>query len=121
MNTTLICIVCPVSCPCDVEWTEEGGVTKVENNQCKLAFEYVEGELFDPRRMLTTSVPIDGGNWPLVSVKSHVPIPKDQMLEAMKVIADVRATAPIKVGDVIMPDFIGSGADLVATRNVTVA
>ncbi|MBU81370.1 MAG: hypothetical protein CL724_07825 [Chloroflexi bacterium] len=119
MNTTLICIVCPVSCPCDVEWTQEDGVIKVENNQCKLAFEYVEGELFDPRRMLTTSVPVDGGNWPLVSVKTHVPIPKDQMLEAMKAIEGIRAEAPIKVGDVIVPDLLGTGSDLVATRNVT--
>lgn len=121
MKSTIICIVCPVSCPCEVEWTEEGGVTKVENNLCKLAFEYVEGELFDPRRMLTTSVPVDGGNWPLVSVKTHVPIPKGQMLEAMEAIAGLRAEAPIKVGDVILADLLGTGADLVATRNVAVA
>ncbi|HCV27690.1 MAG TPA: hypothetical protein DGB32_05150, partial [Dehalococcoidia bacterium] len=47
------------------------------------------------------------------------PIPKNQMLEAMKAIEGIRAEAPIKVGDVIVPDLLGTGSDLVATRNVT--
>ena len=118
MNSTIICIICPVSCPVDVEWTKEGGVTSIKNHLCKLAGPYVESELFDPKRLLTTSIPVDGGNWPLVSVKSVPPIPKDLMLAAMDEITGVRVKAPIKVGDVLMKNLLGTGSDLVATRNV---
>ena len=118
MKSTVICIVCPVSCPVDVEWTKADGVLGIEFNLCRLALEYVEGELFDPRRMLTTSVPVDGGDWPLVSVKTDVAIPKDRMLDAMDELTGVRAKAPIRVGDVIVPNILGSGSNIVATRNV---
>ncbi len=118
MKSTIICIVCPVSCPVDVEWTKEEVVLGIKNHLCKLAGPYVESELFDPRRLLTTSIPVDGGDWPLVSVKSSPPIPKDMMLEAMDEITGVRVKAPIKVGDVLMTNILGTGCDVVATRNV---
>ncbi|MDP7211410.1 MAG: DUF1667 domain-containing protein [Vicinamibacterales bacterium] len=101
-----------------MEWTKEEVVLGIKNHLCKLAGPYVESELFDPRRLLTTSIPVDGGDWPLVSVKSSPPIPKDMMLEAMDEITGVRVKAPIKVGDVLMTNILGTGCDVVATRNV---
>jgi CxxC motif-containing protein len=101
-----------------VEWTKEDGVLGIKNHLCKLAGPYVESELFDPRRLLTTSIPVDGGDWPLVSVKSDPPIPKHMMLEAMDEITGVRVEAPIKVGDVLMTNILGTGCNVVATRNV---
>ena len=121
MNSTIICIVCPVSCPVDVEWTREGGVSGIKNHLCRLALNYVESELFDPRRLLTTSMPVDGGDWPLVSVKTGPPIPKHMMLEAMDEIIGKRVKAPIKVGDVLMKDLLGTGSTVIATRNVKIA
>ncbi len=118
MRSTIVCIVCPVSCPVDVEWTRDDGVLSLENHLCRLAREYVESELFDPRRMLTTSVPVDEGDWPSVSVKTNVPIPRDMMLEAMGEITGLRVKAPIRIGDIILPDVLGTGASIVATRNV---
>ena len=118
MNSTIVCIICPVSCPVDVEWTQEGGVSGIKNHLCKLANDYVDSELFDPRRTVTTSMPVDGGDWPLVSVRTNPPIPKGMMLEAMDEITGVRVQAPIKVGDVLIADVLGTGCDVVATRNV---
>ncbi len=118
MNSTIICIVCPVSCPVDVEWTQEDGVLGIKNHLCKLANDYIASELFDPRRTVTTSMPVDGGDWPLVSVRTNPPIPKDKMLEAMDEITGVRVQAPIKVGDVLIADILGTGCDIVATRNI---
>ncbi len=118
MNSTIVCIVCPVSCPVDVEWNQEDGVTGVRNHLCKLANDYVASELFDPRRTVTTSMPVDGGDWPLVSVRTNPPIPKAMMIEAMDEITGVRVKAPIKVGDVLIADVLGTGCDVVATRNV---
>ena len=118
MNSTIVCIVCPVSCPVDVEWTKEDGVTSVKNHLCKLANDYVASELFDPRRTVTTSMPVDGGDWPLVSVRTNPPIPKAMMLEAMDEISGIRVQAPIKIGDVLIANVLGTGCDVVATRNV---
>jgi len=113
-----VCIICPVSCPVEVEWTNEDGVISIKNHLCKLANDYVASELFDPRRTMTTSMPVDGGDWPLVSVRTNPPLPKDRMLEAMDEIIGRRVQAPVKVGDVLIPDLLGTGSDVVATRNV---
>jgi CxxC motif-containing protein len=66
-------------------------------------------------------MPVDGGDWPLVSVRTNPPIPKDRMLEAMDEITGVRVNAPIRVGDVLIADVLGTGCDVVATRNVKTA
>ncbi|MDP6751477.1 MAG: DUF1667 domain-containing protein [Candidatus Poribacteria bacterium] len=121
MKSTIVCIVCPVSCPVEVEWTKEDGVLGLKNHLCRLAGPYVESELFDPRRLLTTSIPVDGGDWPLVSVKTEPPIPKDKMLEAMDEITGVRVNAPVKIGDILIENLLGTGSDVVATRNVDAA
>lgn len=63
-------------------------------------------------------MPVNGGDWPLVSVRTNPPIPKAQILEVMDEIIGVRVQAPIKVGDVLISDVLGTGCDVVATRNV---
>lgn len=118
MNSTIICIVCPVSCPVEAEWTKEDGVQSIKGHLCKLAYDYVASELFDPRRTMTTSMGVDGGDWPLVSVRTNPPLPKDRLLEAMDEIIGRRVPAPVKVGDVLIEDLLGTGTDIVATRNV---
>jgi CxxC motif-containing protein len=40
------------------------------------------------------------------------------MIETMDEITGVRVQAPIKVGDVLIADVLGTGCDVVATRNV---
>lgn len=117
MKTVITCVVCPVSCPVEVEYHEHE-ITGIDRNQCKLALDYVRSELFDPRRLLTTSVEVEGGDMPLVSVKTARPVPKHILLEAAEAVAGIRVRAPVKIGDVIAHDLLGTGSDLVATRNV---
>lgn len=119
-TTTIVCVVCPISCAVLVEF-EGNGIIRTDHNQCKLALDYVADELFDPRRTLTTSLPVDGGTGPLVSVKTGRGIPKDRVLEAMQSISGLHVSAPVKIGDVIVADLLGTGIDLVATRNVAAA
>jgi len=63
-----------------------------------------------------TSMPVDGGDWPLVSVQTNPPIPKAMMLEIMDENTGVQA--PVKVGDVLIANVLDTGCDVVATRNV---
>ena len=69
------------------------------------------------RRTVTTSMPVDGGDWPLVSVQTNPPIPKAMMLEIMDENTGVRVQAPVKVG-VLIANVLDTGCDVVATRNV---
>lgn len=117
MNGEFVCVVCPTSCLVTVEWNESE-VLSIDNAQCKLVWNYIPGEIFDPRRTVTTTVLVEGGNLPLVSVKTDVPVPKDQMLDVMDSLSRVTAHAPLNVGDVIVANVLGTGSNIVSTRKV---
>ena len=117
MKGEIVCVVCPTSCLVHAEWDEEQ-LIKIDRAQCKLAWDYIADEIFDPKRTVTTTLPVDGGSVPLVSVKTASPVPKDLVLDVMDHLAEVVAKPPIEVGDVIVPDVLGTGIDIVATRNV---
>lgn len=113
----LVCIVCPVGCRLRVRQGEDGEFT-VEGNTCTRGLRYAVDECSNPRRTLTTSVPVTGGHMKLVSVKSAQPLPKERIDEVLAALRTVRARAPLNVGDVILPDAAGTGIAIVATRAI---
>mgnify|MGYP006313546131 CR=1 FL=1 len=116
MKRELTCIVCPIGCSLVAE-IEDGKVTSVTGNTCKRGDAYARDELTNPVRSLTTTVKLEGGALPVVPVKSSKPVPKDKMFECMKVINSASIKAPVKIGDVVIKDILGSGADIVVTNN----
>ena len=52
----------------------------------------------------------------MVSVKSSAPIPKGKMFEIMEKIHGTSVEAPVKIGDVLIPDVYG--AHIVATKEI---
>ena len=112
-----VCIICPNSCEIDVEYSGKS-ITKVAGQKCKKGEDYVRKELTAPERGITTSVPISGGSLPLVSVRSSKPIPKELIPKALEEISKARAAAPVKIGDVIIKNVLGTGSDIIATKNV---
>lgn len=112
-----VCVVCPTSCVVTAEWNDTE-VLSITNNQCKLAWNYIPGEIFDPRRTVTTTVTVEHGDMPLVSVKTDKPVPKHMMLDVMDGLAGVSAQAPLEVGDVIVTDVLGTGSDIIATKKI---
>ena len=116
MKKNLICVSCPLGCPIEVE-IENGEILSVTGNTCKRGDAYARAELTNPVRSLTTTVKLVGGNLPVVPVKSSKPVPKDKMFECMKLINEAFIKAPVKIGDVVIKDILGSGADIVVTNN----
>ncbi len=114
---TMTCILCPVGCEITAQ-TQDGEIKSISGNSCKRGEKYAQTEIKDPRRTLTTTVRVGGGNLPLVSVKSADALPKGKLLDSMKVIAKVTAKAPVSIGDVIVPDILGTGIDMIATSCV---
>lgn len=113
----ITCIVCPIGCKILVK-TDGKQIENLDGNKCKRGIDYAKHEALDPRRMLTTSIFVDGGEWPLVSVKSSQPVPKEKVFPALKEIKKMRIKAPVESGQIIIRSVADTGIDIVATKTV---
>lgn len=109
----LTCIVCPVGCRVAVEI--EGEETRVSGNQCKRGEAYCRQEVSCPVRTVTSLVAVSGGEHPLCPVKTSRAIPRAKIADVLTILRTMRVNAPIAIGDILLADIAGTGADLVAT------
>ena len=116
MERELICIRCPLGCQLKV--TGEIGLLRVSGNTCPRGAEYGVAEVSHPVRVVTSSVPVDGGVLHRVPVKTGGDIPKDKIFACMEEILRCRVTAPVTLGDILIRNCAGTGVDIVATRSV---
>lgn len=119
-TTNYLCIGCPLGCHLEVDH-EGHKVVKVRGFACKRGKEFAEQEHTDPRRMLTTTIRIVGGLWAKLPVKTASALPKGRVREVCDFLHAQVLTAPVKMGDVIVADVLGTGVDIVATRDMPVA
>ena len=111
----LICIVCPKGCHLKVD--EENGY-QVTGFSCQRGEEYGRQELLHPTRVLTSTVRITGGLHARLPVKTNGVIPKEKMMQAVRLLDDICVQAPVKAGQVILPDILGTGVSFIATRSL---
>jgi len=111
------CVICPLGCEIDVE-LQGGNVVSMEGNKCQKGKEFVLQELEEPMRILTTTVPIKGAKWAMLPVRTDKAIPKRLLFKVIEQLADIELQAPIKMYDVILKNTAGTGANIVATRNM---
>lgn len=116
MEKQITCINCPVGCRLQVT-LENGQVEKVEGQGCKRGETYAKQECVAPARMVTAAVPVADRKNP-VSVKTRTPIPKGQIFSCMQQLAKLELHAPVRMGDVVLPDVCGTGVDVIATKTV---
>lgn len=119
----IICVICPEGCHIRLAAgspDSEGriNIEDIFGNRCKRGHTYALNEFMHPVRILTTTVRVKGGDMPLAPVRSEKPLPKGQLLDCMKFINDFTAEAPVKRGDVLIADILGTGVDIVSTGNV---
>lgn len=114
----VICIVCPRGCHIDV--TMDGHEVKsIKGFTCKRGEAYARAECTAPVRTLTTTMKITGATLPRIPVKSKTPVPKEKLFDLMKVVSTVTVKAPVKVGDVLLPNVCDTGVDIVASRDMS--
>lgn len=113
----ITCIVCPLGCRIRVEM-EGGEIKNIKGYSCPKGLEYARNEVTMPKRMVTTSVRAKGGHLPLLSVRTKEPVPKEKIHEIMLELAKIEVKAPVKIGDVVVKNILGTGVDIVATRNL---
>lgn len=111
----VVCIKCPLGCRIEVELK---GRIKVSGNMCKIGEEYAINEVKNPKRILTTTVFIKNGRQALLPVRSEREIPKDIIKKCIFEISKVEVEAPVKCGDVIIKNIMGTGVNIIASRNV---
>jgi len=117
----LTCICCPHGCPLKV--VKEGDkVISVTGNSCSRGAAFGEQEVIDPRRVFSTTVPIEGAICGKIPVKLTQQFPKTRLIEAAYEIQKLRLKAPVKVGQVLIKDLLGEkGCDVVACRTLDIA
>ena len=72
-----ICIICPESCHITVEHPDKE-ILAIDGSKCPRGDEFATKEVLNPERLVTSTVLVEGGEVPLVSVKTSGPIPKEK-------------------------------------------
>ncbi|MDF2612408.1 MAG: hypothetical protein K0S71_194 [Clostridia bacterium] len=110
----LTCIVCPMGCELQVDEKKK----IVTGHTCKRGEIYGIEEVTHPTRVITTTVKLAKSIYPMLPVKTNGAIPKDLNFKCMAILNQVEWRAPVKLGDIIVKDLLGTGIDVVATRTM---
>lgn len=85
MKKIYTCIICPNGCDIEVDICNNK-IENIKGSKCKKGKEYVYQEVFTPKRNISSSIKIEDGNLPLVSVRLSKPIPKEMIFDVMELI-----------------------------------
>ncbi len=113
-----LCIGCPLGCRLEVEENAAGTDVEVRGWGCKTGKAYGRQEHTDPRRVVATSVRVSGGRWARLPVKTSGPVPKAMVRDVARAVRPVAVAAPVAAGTVIVADVLGTGVDMIATRDM---
>jgi CxxC motif-containing protein len=114
MNERLTCVLCPIGC--QLEAVRDGADLQVRGGECPKGVDFAVQEILHPMRNLSASVPLRGTASRMVSVRLSAPVPRDKIYPILAAIAVLRPEAPVRRGQVLLADVLGSGADVIATR-----
>ena len=93
----LTCIGCPLGCAITV--TMDGStVTAVTGNTCPRGDAYARKEVTNPTRIVTSTVRVNGGIYPMANVKTASDIPKGRIFDCVNALKDITVNAPLKIG-----------------------
>lgn len=112
--TELICIVCPKGCHLRVD-EKTGAVT---GNSCEKGAEYGRKEVTNPTRVVTSTVRVQSKIYRRLPVKTNGDIPKAMIFDAVRLLDAVDVKTPVRIGDAIVKDVLGTGVSFVATKNI---
>jgi CxxC motif-containing protein len=115
---TIICVGCPLGCEIKLLLGDRDEVVEVDGNKCKEGKQYALEEFSNPVRTLTATVLTKDGSQPLLPVRTSKPILKTLLTQGMSIIAGTTVKPPIRMGDVIVPNLLDTGVDVVATSDL---
>ena len=117
MKREYTCIICPNGCQISVEY-EGTNIKNIKGDECPKGKDYVKNEITNPLRVFTGSVLVENGDFSLVSVKTHVPIPKKYLKKIGEITRHLKVKAPVEIGQVVAFNLLDENIDLIATRKI---
>lgn len=111
------CISCPLGCAVDV--VKKGDELELQGNRCKKGIEYVQQELTNPMRSITSTVKTTFSDFPRLAVKTDGEVPLKEIYLYMEEINDVEVSERLKPGDIVKANLRGSDVNLVATCDMS--
>ncbi len=117
------CTTCPSECllTVEVERNADGAVVEVRSvtgNSCPRGDKFAHQELTCPMRVLTTTVAVSGGDEALLPVRTAEAIPLTLHAQAMNLLRGAVVDAPIRMGDIVLPNLLNTGIDLIASMDI---
>ena len=117
------CTTCPSECLLTVKVVRDANgavveVRSVTGNSCPRGDKYARQELTCPVRVLTTTVAVSGGDEALLPVRTAEAIPLALHAQAMALIRGLVIEAPIRIGDVVLEDLLGTSINLIASMDI---
>ena len=117
------CTTCPSECllTVEVERDADGAVAEVRSvtgNNCPRGDKFAHQELTCPMRVLTTTVAVSDGEETLLPVRTAEAIPLKLHAQAMALIRGLVVKASIRMGDVVLPNLLDTGTDLIASMDI---
>lgn len=117
------CTTCPSECllTVEVERDADGAVVEVHSvtgNRCPRGDKFAHQELTCPMLVLTTTVAVSGGDEALLPVRTSEAIPLTLHAQAMDLIRGLIVKAPIRMGDVVLPDLLNTNINLIASMDI---
>ncbi|MDD6193730.1 MAG: DUF1667 domain-containing protein [Lachnospiraceae bacterium] len=112
----MTCITCPNGCTLRVE--EKDGEIQVSGNKCKRGETFALAELQHPMRTICSTVRTAFAGTPVIPVRVSGEIPKEMIFDVMKEINTIVVEHPVKRGEVLLPDVLNLGVDIIVTSNV---
>jgi CxxC motif-containing protein len=96
----------------------EDGEIHVSGNQCSKGETYGQEEVLAPRRVVTTTVRLAGSALRRLPVKTSRALPREHIQALLAEARRLELAPPVRLGQVLLADFLATGVDLVATRTV---
>lgn len=115
---TIICVGCPLGCEIKLILSDRDEEIDVSGNKCKEGKQYALEEFSNPVRTLTATVLTKDSSQPLLPVRTSKPILKTLLRQGMSIIAETTVKPPIKMDDVIVPNLLDTGVDVIATSDL---
>jgi len=118
-ESEITCVGCPLGCQVRLKISKNGDIQSAAGNYCKKGRLIAIQEFVNPTRVLTTTVSVKGGARQILPVRTDKPVPKGSLRALMRLAASVEVEIPIGIGQEIVHNIGGSGANLIATRGLT--
>jgi len=114
----IICLMCPRACHTKLIIGNRGNVERIVGAKCDIGKEYVLKEYTCPERILTTTVRTSKFSHPLLSVRTDRFVPKKLLKKCMILLSEVKIEPSIKIGEVVLYNILGTGANIIATQEL---